>query len=211
MLFRSLANATKQQYDYYATFTGVKIVDLLEAAGVDLAGATSIDIMAPDGYAKTFTIEQITLQYPDHRFFPGFGTADLGTDCAFIDYPDETYGLSWGDSIGAKLGQEFWHIIAYERDGQPLEKSYLDPATGRIIGVGPLRNIIPPGSDNDDFNRPDRGKNQDNSGCTLTEWNFNYDVDHNAHNSVKATVIIRINPVATDCEEFDLINGGWQW
>jgi hypothetical protein len=204
-----LANATKQQYDYYATFTGVKIVDLLESVGVDLAGATSIDIMAPDGYAKTFTIEQITLQYPDHRFYPGLGAATLGTDCAFVDYPDETYGLSWGDSIGAKLGQEFWHIIAYEKDGQPLEKSYLDPATGRIIGVGPFRNIIPPGSDNDDFNRPDRGKNQDNSGCTLTEWNFNYDVDHNAHNSVKATVIIRINPVDTDCEEFDLINGGW--
>ena len=205
----ALANTTKQQYDYYATFTGVRIVDLLEAAGVDLTGATSIDILAPDGYAKTFTIEQITLQYPDHRFYPGFGVADLGTDCAFVEYPDETYGLSWGDLIGAELGQEFWHIIAYERDGQPLEKSYLDPATGRIIGEGPFRNMIPPGAANDDLNRPDRGKNQDTSGCSQTEWNYNDDIDHNAHNAVKATVIIRINPVDAGCEEFDLINGGW--
>ena len=204
-----LMNATKQQYDYYATFTGVKIVDLLDEAGVDITGATSIDIMAPDGYSKTFTIDQITQQYPDHRFYPGFGVADLGTDCAFVEYPDETYGLSWGDYIGAELGQEFWHIIAYERDGETLEKAYPDPSTGKIIGAGPLRNIIPPGCETDDYNRPDRGKNQDNSGCSQPEWDFDYNVDHNAHNAVKATVIIRINPTDTDCEEFDIINGGW--
>ncbi|MCK4538277.1 MAG: hypothetical protein KAV42_05715 [Candidatus Krumholzibacteria bacterium] len=204
-----LANATKQQYDFYATYTGVRIVDLLEESGVDLTGATSIDIMAPDGYAKTFTMDQITGQYPDHRFYPGFGADDLGTDCAFVEYPDETYGLAWGDWIGVELGQEFWHMIAYERDGQPLERSYPDPASGRIIGEGPFRNMIPPGAEEDDLNRPDRGKNEDTSGCTLMEWNYNDYIDHNAGSMVKATVIIRINPVDPGCEEFDIINGGW--
>ena len=106
-------------------------------------------------------------------------------------------------------GHEQWHILAYERDGQSLESSYLDPVTGKILGEGPFRNVIPPGSDNDDFNTPDRGKNQDNTGCTLREWDFDGDKDHNAGSMVKGTMIIRINPMPTSCEEFDIINGGW--
>ena len=204
-----LANTTKQQYDFYATYTGVKIKDILETKGIDLTGATSIDVLAPDGFAKTFTVEQITEQYPDHRFYPGFGAEDLGTDCAFVEYPDETYGLAYGDWIGAELGHEQWHILAYEREGLPLESCYLDPVTGRIEGEGPFRNIIPPGSMTDDFNTPDRGKNVDVSGCTLPEWNYDYDKDHNAGSMVKGAVIIRINPMPEGCEEFDIINGGW--
>ena len=204
-----LANTTKQQYDFYATYTGVKIKDLLEARGIDLTGATSIDVLAPDGFAKTFTIEQITGQYPDHRFYPGFGAEDLGTDCAFVEYPDETYGLAYGEWIGVEIGHEQWHILAYEREGLPLESCYLDPITGRIEGEGPFRNVIPPGSMTDDLNTPDRGKNVDVSGCTLPEWNYDYEKDHNAGSMVKGAVIIRINPMPGGCEEFDIIYGGW--
>jgi hypothetical protein len=204
-----LANTTKQQYDYYATYTGVKIVDLLEEVGVDLTGATSVDIMAPDGYARSFTVEQITQQYPDHRFWTGFDVDALGTDCAFIEYPPETYGLGNGDWIGQSLGHEQWHMLAWQRDGAPLEPCYLDPVTGRIDGEGPFRNIIPPGSEDDALNTPDRGKNQDVTGCTLPEWNFDGFKDHNAGSMVKGTVIIRINPMPAGCEEFDIINGGW--
>ena len=82
-----LANTTKQQFDFYATYTGVKITDILEAVGVELSGATSVDVMAPDGYARSFTIEQITQQYPDHRFWTGFDVDALGADCAFVEYP----------------------------------------------------------------------------------------------------------------------------
>jgi hypothetical protein len=204
-----LANTTKQQYDYYATYTGVKIADLLSAVGVDLTGATSVDILAPDGYARSFTIEQITQEYPDHRFWTGFDADALGTDCAFVEYPPETWGLGNGDWIGAGTGHEQWHILAWERDGAPLEASYLDPVTGRINGEGPFRNIIPPGSTNDDYNTPDRGKNQDNTGCTVREWDYDYNKDHNAGSMVKGVVIIRINPMPEGCEEFDIINGGW--
>ena len=204
-----LANTTKQQFDYYATYTGVKIKDLLDAIGADLTGATSVDVLAPDGYARSFTVEQITRQYPDHRFWTGFDVYALGADCAFIEYPPEIYNLGHGDWIGQNTGHEQWHILAWERDGAPLEKSYLDPVTGRIIGEGPFRNVIPPGSDNDVYNTPDRGKNQDNTGCTLREWDFDPDKDHNAGNMIKGVVIIRINPMPEGCEEFDIINGGW--
>lgn len=204
-----LANTTKQQFDFYATYTGVKIVDVLDEIGVDLTGATGVDIIAPDGYAKSFTVEQITDEYPDHRFWTGFDVDNLGADCAFVEYPAETYGLGHGDWIGPATGHEQWHILAYERDGQPLESSYLDPVTGKIIGEGPFRNVIPPGSGNDDLNTPDRGKNQDNTGCTLREWDFGDDKDHNAGGMVKGVVILRINPMPNACEEFDIVNGGW--
>jgi len=203
-----LANTTKQQFDFYATYKGVKIAVILEELGIDLAGATSIDVMSPDGFAKTFTIEQITQQFPDHRFYPGFGVEDLGADCAFVEYPAETYDLAYGDWIGQELGHEQWHIIAYEREGAPMEKCYLDPVTGRIEGEGPFRNIIPPGYA-DDLNTPDRGKGWNTAGCTMPEWNYNSAKDHNAGAMVKGVVIIRINPMPEGCQEFDIINGGY--
>ena len=204
-----LGNTTKQQFDFYSTYSGVKIKDLLDAKGIDVDGATSIDILAPDGYAKTFTIDQITEQYPDHRFYSGFGVDELSTDCAFVEYPEETYGLGYGDWIGQEIGHEQWHILAYECEGMPLEASYLDPVSGKINGEGPFRNIIPPGSEDDDLNTPDRGKNWDTSGCTMHEWDYNFDKDHNAGSMVKGAVIIRINPIPEGCEEFDILNGGW--
>jgi hypothetical protein len=204
-----LANTTKQQFDFYATFTGVKITDILASVGADLSGATTVDLMAPDGYAKSFTIEQITRQYPDHRFWTGFDVETLGADCAFVEYPQETYGLGHGAWIGQEIGHQQWHILAFEREGLPLESSYLDPVTGKILGEGPFRNVVPPGSDNDDLNTPDRGKNQDVTGCTLREWDFDGNKDHNAGSMVKGIVIIRINPMPSGCEEFDIQNGGW--
>lgn len=200
-----LANTNKQQFDYYATYRGVIIKDILDYVGVDLGGATSIDVLAPDGFAKGFTVAQITDPYPPHRFFPSFGVQDLGDDCAFVEYPADIHGYAYGDTI--KDVQ--WHILAYERDGLPLEASYLDPVSGRIEGEGPYRNVIPPGAPDDALNQPDRGKNWDTSGCTLHEWDYMSDKDHNAGGMVKGAVILRIHPMPEGCEEFDIINGGW--
>lgn len=204
-----LANTTKQQFDYYATYTGVKITDILEAEGIDLDGAESVDILAPDGFAKTFTIDEVTQQYPDHRFWAGLGVDDFGTDCAFVEYPGETYGLADGVWIGTELGHEQWHIIAYKREGADLEESYLDPSSGKINGEGPFRNIIPPGSVVDEENTPDRGKYADTSGCPDDGWDYDFDKDHNAGNMVKGAVIIEIEPMPEGCETFDIQNGGW--
>ncbi|MFO8055927.1 MAG: GEGP motif-containing diheme protein [bacterium] len=200
-----LANTTKQQFDFYANWKGVKIIDILQGESVDLSGAKSIDILAPDGFTKSFSVSEITDQYPYHKFFSGFGAADLGSDCAFVEYPADTRGYAYGDTIT----DDQYHILAYEREGQPLEESYLDPSSGKIGGEGPLRNIIPPGATDDQYNQPDRGKYADTSGCGLPEWDYDFNKDHNAHNMVKGAVIIRIQPMPTGCEEFDINNGGW--
>jgi hypothetical protein len=143
--------------------------------------------------------------YPAHRFFPGFDAATLGTDCAFVEYPEETHGYAYGDTIRS----EQWHILAYLREGLPLEPCYLDPTAGKIEGEGPFRNIVPPGAPEDALNQPDRGKNWDTSGCTLTEWDYDSYKDHNAGAMVKGAVILRINPMPAGFEEFDIANGGW--
>jgi hypothetical protein len=200
-----LANANKQQFDYYANYKGVKIKDLLAAKGIDLAGATSVDVLAPDGFAHSFTVTQITEPYPAHHFFSGLGTADLGVDCAFVEYPADTHGYTYGDLIT----DEQWHILAYEREGVPLDPAYVEPTSGRIDGEGPFRNVIPPAAADDALNQPDRGKNWDTSGCTLHEWDYLQAKDHNAGSMVKGAVILRINPMPAGFEEFDIINGGW--
>ncbi|MFH1279246.1 MAG: GEGP motif-containing diheme protein [Candidatus Eisenbacteria bacterium] len=200
-----LANTNKQQFDYYANYKGVRIVDLLTSVGVDLTGATSVDVLAPDGFARSFTVAQITDPFPSHRFFSGLGVESLGDDCAFVEYPADVHGYAYGDTIA----NEQWHIMAYERDGLALEASYLDPSSGRINGEGPFRNVIPPGATDDALNRPDRGKGWDTSGCTMHEWDYAFETDHNAGSMVKGAVILRIEPMPEGCEEFDIINGGW--
>lgn len=203
-----LANTTKQQFDFYATYGGVKIIDLLAdqgLAGATLAAATNVDILSPDGFSQTFTVAEITNQFPYHQFFPGFGSDLLAPNCAFVEYPDNTYTYGYGDTIT----DDQWHILAYEREGLPLDPVWLDPVTNRIEGEGPFRNVIPPGNSDPLLNQPDRGKNADLTGCTMPEWNYNTLKDHNAGRMNKGAVIIRIQPMPTTCEEFDLINGGF--
>ncbi len=116
----------------------------------------------------------------------------------------ETYGLGFGEEIP----DDQWHILAFEREGLPLEPCFLDPVSGKINGEGPLRNIIPPGSSGPALNTPDRGRNADTSGCKMREWDYDPAKDHNAGRMAKGAVILRIQPMPEGCEEFDLINGG---
>ena len=40
-----------------------------------VSGATGITVFAPDGYAKTFTIEQVNLEYPKGIYYTGLDDA----------------------------------------------------------------------------------------------------------------------------------------
>ena len=73
-----LANTHKQQFDDYATYKGVKIIDLVNELNIDISAMTGITVFAPDGYAKTFSKEQITGQYPQNIFYAGLDDAGLG-------------------------------------------------------------------------------------------------------------------------------------
>ena len=201
----TLMNSHRQEFDDYAWYAGVRIRDLLDAAVVDLTDATGITIIAPDGFAMDFSIEEVYMQYPDGLFYEDLDPESFITlEQGFVNYPPidllETLGLVDGGVI--PHGQ--WMIIAYERDELPIDQSLLNPENGKIDGEGPYRHVVPqsePGS-------PDRG-----SKYSPTEfddgWDYDENKDHNAGSCVKGVVAIRINPMPSGYEEFDWKNGGW--
>ena len=97
-------------------------------------------------------------------------------------------------------------LLAYERDGLPLESCNLDPTSGKLNGEGPYRLIVPqltPGV-------PDRGSQYSPTTC---DDGYDYDdsKDHNAGAMVRGTVAIRVNPLPEGYEDFDYYNGGWAY
>jgi hypothetical protein len=200
-----LMNSHKQQYDTYATYTGVKITDLLAAAGVvpTDAGIEGITVIAPDGYMKDFTVEDINTQFPDSLFYDGLSPAIMGEECGVCQYPDV---LPDGITDGGEIPDEQWLMLAWERDGMLMETSNLDVTSGRINGEGPFRIIVPqstPGS-------PDRGSNYSPTECGDT-WDYDDSKDHNAGAMVRGVVAIKINPLPEGSEDFDHKNGGWAY
>ena len=58
--------------------------------------------------------------------FPGLDTEILGPDCGFVNYPEN---LPSGLVDGGTTPYEQHLMIAYERNGSEMEKSYLDPTS----------------------------------------------------------------------------------
>jgi hypothetical protein len=208
-----LANSSKQQYDYYATYKGLKIRDLLAAVGVnpDDSAITSVTIIAPDSFASDYPTKATSSSkqywfnepFPNGLYYGGLSTSDLGTTCGFVTYPNT---IPAGLTEGGKIPDAQWLMLGYERDGAPLDQSNMDPTSLRLNGEGPLRLIVPqktPG-------KPDRG-----SGFTATCPNDPYqyykDADHNAGAMVRGVIAIRINPMPAGLEEFDYLNGGYDY
>ncbi len=200
-----LANSHKQQFDDYASYRGVKIVDLLTAAGVDVDDPTfqGITVIAPDGYLKDIPAASIVAAYPAGLYFAGLDTATLGTECGFVKYPDS---LPAGLTDGQAIPGEPWLQLAYERDGLPMDPSNLDPTSGKINGEGPLRLVVPqsdPGS-------PDRGSQYSPTTCN-DGWDYDDSKNHNAGDMVRGVIAIRVNPLQAGVEDFDYRNGGWAY
>lgn len=200
-----LVNSHKQQYDTYTTYRGVKIPDLLKDAGVDIDDSEfdGITIMAPDGYQKDFSLEQIKKQFPASLYFAGLDNASLGTQCGFVKYPDE---LPEGLVDAGPIEDEQWLMLAYERDGLPIQTCNLDVTSGRLNGEGPFRLILP----QSDPGRPDRGSKYSPTDCN-DGWDFDEAKDHNAGDMVRGVVVIRSNPLPEGYEDFDYQNGGWAY
>ncbi len=198
-----LVNKGKSNGDTYASFTGVRVFDVLTAAGVDLQAIEGITVTAPDGYSKDFDVAAITNPFPASMFHAGLDTETLGEACGFVTYPSQ---IPEGVTDGAAVPGVQWLLLAYERDGSPIEKGQLDPESGKIRGSGPFHLIVPqtaPGV-------PDRG-----SRASPTECNDGHDYDeasdHNAHGMVRSTVSVRINPATPGGTEFDVKTEGLEF
>jgi hypothetical protein len=198
-----LANTSKQQFDDYVTYKGVKVKDMFAALGIDLTGAMGITVIAPDGFMKSFPIEYVDKVFPQPLFYSGLDVDTLGPDCGFVIYPED---MPQGLVDRSPIPGEHWFMLAYERDGMPLEASYLDAASGKISGEGPLRIVVP----QSDQGKPDRGLNFSPSGCN-DGFDYDEDADHNAGQMVRGVTAIRVDPMPAGVEEFDYMNGGWAY
>lgn len=198
-----LANTSKQQFDDYTTYKGVKVKDIFTALGISLSGAEGITVIAPDGFMKSIPIDNVNKLFPQPLFYSGLDTATLGTDCGFVVYPKD---IPQGLSDRAPIPGEHWLMIAYERDSMPMEPSYMEAASGKIMGEGPFRLVVPqakPGN-------PDRGLSYSPSRCN-DEFDYDDTADHNAGSMVRGVIAIRVDPMPAGVEEFDYINGGWAY
>jgi hypothetical protein len=196
-----LANTNKQQFDDYAMFEGVTIKDLLTNLEIDLTGATGVTISAPDGFQKSFTMEEVNQNYPDPIYDAGLDVATLGTDCGFVAYPAEIpAGLT---DLGTIPG-DYFLMIAWIRNGAMMDKSYFDPVSGTIEGEGPYRLIVPQSTPG----LPDRGSKYSPTTCA-DGYDYNSGADHNAGSMTRGVVCIRIDPMPSGVEEYNFLNTGW--
>jgi hypothetical protein len=200
-----LANSQKQQYDFYATYVGVTLKDLLTAVGVNPADAAvqGVTVIAPDGFTQSVASSAINQQFPNAKFWAGLDTATLGTTCGYVQYPAS---LPAGLTDGADIPDAQFVMLAWERDGAAMDPSSLDPVTGKIQGEGPYRLVVPQATPG----KPDRGSTYSPTAC-LQGQDYDPGADHNAGSMVRGPIAVRIDPLPAGVEDFDTRNGGWAY
>jgi hypothetical protein len=186
-------NSTKSRSgDAYADYRGFVLADLLQAIGL-LDTAESVDLLSVDGYERTFTLAELRRAWPQGQPAIGLGKGDLGP-CGWVSYTARS--LPAGKPLAdARI------LLAFEENGQPLEKARIDPASGRIVGKGPVRSVVPQFV----VSPPDLPQTSD-SACAAkvgAPYRFHEEYDHNAGASQSALVAIRVKPLPKGTRDVD--------
>jgi hypothetical protein len=198
-----LMNKTTQHRDEYATYKGVRIIDLLSAAKIYLTGVTGITVYAPDGYSNDYSLEDINAPFPEGVYYDGplsFGDSDR----ALLEKPA---ALPPGVKDGRRISGRPWLLLAYEREGLPLDPAAYEKATGKLVGEGPYRLIRPQRELLGDPSRPGRPDRSVNAMKYGDGWDYSDKIDHNAGAGARGACVIRINPMPEGYEEYDWKNG----
>lgn len=186
-------NSTKSRSgDGYSDFRGLVLADVLKGVGL-LDSAESVDLLSADGYERTFTLAELRTAWPQGAPVMGLGKAELGA-CGWVTYASRR--LEAGKPLApARI------LLAFEENGQPLEKGRIEPETGRILGKGPFRAIVPQFV----VAPPDLPLTADPS-CSpkvAAEYRFHEDYDHNAGASQSAVVAVRVKPLPRGTRDID--------
>jgi hypothetical protein len=198
-----LMNTTSEPFDDYTTYSGVRLVDVLAAARVDLKGATGITVFAPDGYSIDYTLEDVTGPFPKPYFYAAPGKIQ-DKEKVFIKYPAS---IPEGVVDGNEIPNIPWLLLAFRRDGKRLDSAQYEKGTGRLTGEGPYRLIKPQRDVGGDPVRPGRPDRSVKSKVFGDEWDYSKSLDHNAGFCVRGATVIRINPMPAGFEEYDWKNG----
>jgi hypothetical protein len=186
-------NTTKSRSgDSYGVYRGQSAWAVLEAVGL-AESAASVDFLAADGYEETFTVAELTRRWPQAAPVMGLGAAELGP-CGWVRYAAP--GLD-----AARPLPEASIMLAFEQDGRALPKAAPDAKTGRLVGTGPLRLIVPQSQ----VSPPDLPETApaacaEKVGAALR---FHDDYDHNGGKSTFAIVAVRVNPLPKGTRDVD--------
>ena len=124
---------------------------------------------------------------------PGLGKAELG-NCGWTRY--NVKGLDPTRPLpDASI------LLAFEEDGTKIASATMDPKTGRIVGSGPLRLVVPQFH----VSPPDLSPTADKACLDKVDpkYHFNDNYDHNGGKSAFSIVAVRINPLPEGTRDFD--------
>jgi len=198
-----LMNKSTQRLDEYVTYKGVRVLDLLSSIKVYLTGVTGITVFAPDGYSSDYSLEDINTPFPEGYYYDTPLT--LGDpDRALLERPA---AVPAGVGNGKRIPGYPWLLLAYERDGRPLDPALYEKATGRLTGEGPYRLVRPQRDITGDPARPGRPDRSVNAKKYGDGWDYSDRIDHNAGAGARGACVIRLNPMPEGYEEFDWKNG----
>ena len=185
-------NTTKSRSgDSYNQYRGSKVYELLQAVGITSA-ADSVDFISLDGYETTFTIDELRKQWPQGAPVTGLGK-ELGS-CGWVNY--NAPGLDAKKALPAAS-----IMFAFEENLRKLEPAGMDPESGRIRGVGPVRLIVPQFR----ISAPDLGQTADKScsGKVGEQYRFHEEYDHNGGKCSFAIIAVRVNPLPKGTRDFE--------
>ncbi len=197
-----LMNTTKEPSDDYVVFKGVRVIDLLSAVKVYLTGVTGITVFAPDGYSVDYSLADIQAPFPAGYYYEE--PRSFAGERAFVKYPPE---LPAGVRDARAIPGEPWLLLAYERNGRPLDPSAYESGTGRLSGEGPYRLVKPQRDLSGDPKRPGRPDRGQRAKAFGDGWDYVPTMDHNAGACIRGACVIRINPMPQGFEEYDWKNG----
>jgi len=198
-----LMNTTKESTDDYVVYKGVRVIDLLAAAKVYLTGVTGITVFAPDGYSIDYDLKDINEPFPKGVFYAEPRSFE-GSERAFVKYPEN---LPSGVKDRKKIPTVPWLLLAYERNGLPLDPSAYEKGTGRLTGEGPFRLVKPQRDFSGDPTKPGRPDRSNKAKAFGDGWDFVPGMDHNAGACIRGACVIRVNPMPEGYEEYDWKNG----
>jgi cytochrome c553 len=210
-----LMNTTKSG-DYYATYSGVVMQDLLNTAGIT-ANATKITVYAPDGFSVGHPLADsssntgssyapfVNGTYPPATYYYD-ATADkaVSGSSGWCDYTSPgAAGRKNGDPITNPNGLKL--ILALQAEGKDLVPGVLD-STNKLSSTseGPFRTITPQKV----VGPPDQASTATNQNVI---WPYSANNDHNAGFASKCATIIKVEPLPAGTTDINVLESGWNY
>jgi hypothetical protein len=178
--------------DFYNRYRGNRVYEMLQAAGIS-DDAESVDFISYDGFEGAFSIEELKKSWPQTSPVMGLSKKEIGP-CGWVNYN--------APGLDAKRRLPNANImLAFEENGEKIATARLDPETGKIIGTGPLRLVVPQYR----ISPPDLPQYADQS-CqekAAQDHRFNDSYDHNGGRSSFAIIAIRVHPMPKGTRDFE--------